>query len=144
MANLTKTISNTLLFYGIEPVTRWDSLIWDVDPWNWRDVQWTFRKGIADSLSTDSAITGKNVRHLIGNDLDLSVILSRSYNYFVSDSFTISSAIAIINIINNNWILSKGGEPNALNWPVDNFTIVSDPTTSWTEITSSSTTWVQT
>lgn len=144
MADLTKTISNTLRFYGSEPTNKWGTLVWGTDTWETQDIEWTFYKGIADSLTTDSAITGKNAWKLIDDAIDLTTLVSREFGYSISDSFSMSSAITIINIINNNWILSKGGEQNALQWPVDNFSIVANPTSSWSEIATPSTTWVQT
>jgi hypothetical protein len=144
VANLTKTISNTLRFYGAEPANKWGSLVWGTDTWAWRDIEWIFFKGIANTLTTDSAITGKNAWKLIEDSFALDSVISREFGYSISNSFAISSAITIINIINNNWILSRGGETNALNWPVDNFTLVANPTSSWSEIATPPTTWVQT
>jgi hypothetical protein len=144
VANLTKTISNTLRFYGVEPANKWGTLVWGADDWAFRDVEWTFFKGIANTLTTDSAITGKNAWKLIEDAIDITTLISREFGYFVSSSFSMSSEITIINISNNNWILSKGGETNALHWPVDNFSIVANPSTSWSEIATPTTTWVNT
>ncbi len=139
----TKTITNRLGVYAGEPTNKWGTLVWGTDKWGWKNTQWMFDKFLADSLATDSAITEKKVTHLISEAFSLGTIISKKFGIPVSDSFSLSSAITVVNIINNGWILSKGGEPNALNWPQDNFTIVTDPTTTWAIVASPSTTWVE-
>lgn len=139
----TKTISNRLGIYAGEPANKWGTLVWGTDKWGWKNTQWMFDKFLADSLSTDSAITGKNVTHLISEAIALDTVISKKFGYSVSDSFALSSAITVVNIINNGWILSKGSEPNALNWPKDNFAIITDPTTTWAIVPPSTTTWVE-
>lgn len=139
----TKTISNRLGVYAGEPANKWGILVWGTDKWGWKNTQWTFDKFLSDSLSTDSAILERKVTHLISETLTLDSVLSKKFGYSVSDSFALSSAITSVKIINNGWILSKGSEPNALNWPQDNFTIVTDPTTTWAIVPSPTTTWVE-
>lgn len=143
MTAFTKTISNQLNLYGVEPANNWGTLVWGTDVWGYRDVDWLFNKGIANTLSTDSTIPGFAVTHLISDDLILDDVLSREFGFSIADSFSLSSSITTVNIVNNGWYVTKGGVTNAILWPDDNFVDQVDPTTTWTNVNITTPTWVQ-
>ena len=143
MTAFTKTISNSLNVYGVEPTNLWGTMKWGTDVWGYRDVDWLFNKGIADTMTVDSSMAGFNVTHLISDDLTIDNTLSREFGFSISDSFSVSSAVTIINVINNGWYVSKGGITNALLWPNDDFTAQSDPSTTWNNLLITTPTWVQ-
>ena len=143
MADLTITITNRLGVYAGEPTNKWGTLVWGTDKWGWESTQWSFSKGIFENFVTSSAITGKNVWHLITEALVIGTLVSREIFYAISSSLSVTSSITIVNVINNGWTLSLGEKTNALDWPVDGFAEVADPSTTWTEITTPSTSWTQ-
>jgi hypothetical protein len=142
MTDFTKTISNRLGVYAGEPTNKWGTMVWGTDKWGWKNTEWTFYKGIFEVFTVDSAVTGKNVWHLITEAFALGTSISRDFPSWISSSFSLSSKITAVNIINNGWFVVAGGETNALNWPKDNFIAVADPISTWTELTSTPTTWV--
>jgi hypothetical protein len=138
----TKTISNTLRVYSPEPTTKWGSFLWGSGIWGYTDVPWTFYKSVSDSISIATA-EGKQVTHYLGIPLALSMSISREFPARFFDTLVLSSKIASVYLINNNWYVTRGGETNALNWPRDAFGEGTEPTTVWSEVTQPTTTWVQ-
>jgi hypothetical protein len=143
MAELTITVSNRLGVYAGEPTNKWGTLVWGTDKWGWKNTQWIFSKGIAESFLIASTITGKNVWHLISEVITLDTSISREISYIITNALNLSSAITVVNVINNGWILSIGEQTNALDWPEDIFTIITNPTTTWTNVGNSTTSWAE-
>lgn len=142
MATLTITISNRLGLYAVEPTNEWGQMVWGTDTWGWRDVEWQFKKAIADSLSLDVA-NRFDVRKQIAENLVFDTVISRRFGYSIFETMGLSSAITIVKVINNGWTIAKGEQENALNWPMSSFSLISDPTTTWSEVSNPTTTWVQ-
>jgi hypothetical protein len=143
VANLTITVSNRLGIYAGEPTNKWGTMVWGTDNWGWKATQWDFSKGIAESFILASSITGKDAWHLISEEITLDTVVSREVYYAIASAMSLSSAITVVNVINNGWILSLGEQTNALDWPEDDFTIVTDPTTTWTNVGNSTTSWAE-
>lgn len=141
MATITKTITNTVRLYGVEPHNKWGSLVWGRDTWDRQDVQWRFDK----YLSLPVTISGQNafkVRHLVSELANLSTTISRQFPSRTSSSISLSSRVVSVYRINNGWYVSQLETTNLLDVPADNFVEVSDATASWTQLTPTSTTWV--
>jgi hypothetical protein len=128
--------------YAGEPTNKWGSITWGSSVWGWRDVEWTFNKYVPTSFALASSLS-KNISHLISESLVLGILISRDFAYRVYDSFSMTSKIASVYVINNGWVVAKGGQSNALNWPRDSFSDVANATTTWSDVTATSTTWVQ-
>jgi len=143
VADLTITISNRLGVYAGEPTNKWGTMVWGTDNWGWESTQWEFSKGIAESFVLASSITGKNAWHLISEAISLDTTISREVYYAIASALSLASAITVVNVINNGWILSLGEQTNALNWPKDHFSIVADPTTNWSLVANSTTSWTE-
>jgi hypothetical protein len=136
----TKTISNTLRLYGVEPHNKWGALIWGTDVWGQRDVEWTDYKRYSNTL-TVSSTQGFKVSHKVSENVFFDTIISRQYSYKISESFNINSAIGSVYRVNNGWYSQKGDTINALSFPTNTFSKVDDPTDNWTIVSSTTTTW---
>jgi hypothetical protein len=141
LANLTKTIINRIKIYSSEPTTKWNAFVWGTGSWGWRDVEWTYAKGISNS-ATFSTSQSKKVWHLISEIALFSITISREWNHPISETVRLSGSIASVYVINNGWKVTKCGISNAINWPRDNFVKQINPTTTWVETPSPTTTWV--
>ena len=142
MATLTITISNRLGLYAVEPTNEWGQMVWGTDTWGWRDVEWQFKKAIAEAI-TLSSVNGFSVHKLLADSLTFDTAISRQFPYRIFETMGLSSAITIVKVINNGWTLAKGEQENALDWPMSSFSLISDPTTTWSEVLNPTTTWVQ-
>ncbi len=143
MATITKTITNTVRLYGVEPQNKWGSLVWGTDTWAQQDVQWKFDKYLPLNLSLSFQNAFK-IRHLVSESVILSTIISRQIFARASSSLSLSSRVVSVSRINNGWYVQRLEETNLLDVPNDNFTEIADTVTSWTQLSSTSTTWVQT
>jgi hypothetical protein len=143
LATITKTITNTVRLYGVEPQNKWGSLVWGTDTWAQQDVQWKFDKYLPLNLSLSFQNAFK-IRHLVSESVILSTIISRQIFARASSSLSLSSRVVSVSRINNGWYVQRLEETNLLDVPNDNFTEIADTVTSWTQLSSTSTTWVQT
>ena len=141
MATITKTITNTVRLYGVEPHNRWGTLVWGTDTWAQQDVQWRFDKYLPLPVTIASQNAFK-VRHLVSELTNLSTTISRQFPSRTSSSVSISSRVVSVYRINNGWYVSQLETTNLLDVPTDNFVEVPDATASWTQITPTSITWV--
>lgn len=142
MTALTKTISNTLKVYSPEPTTKWNYFLWGGAVWGYTDIPWSFNK-LLQNTATLSTSQGKQVTHYLGIPMTVSLTLSKEFPARFFDTLMLGSRIASIYVINNGWYVAKGGEINALNWPRNGFSEITGSTTTWTEVSQPSTTWVQ-
>ncbi len=143
MGTITKTITNTVRLYGIEPHNKWGSLVWGTDTWAQQDVQWKFDKYLPLNLSLSFQNAFK-VRHLVSESATLSTLISRQFPARTSSSISLSSRVVSVYRVNNGWYVQRLEETNLLDVPLDNFTEIPDTVTPWTQLSSTSTTWVQT
>ena len=143
MGTITKTITNTVRLYGIEPHNKWGSLVWGTDTWAQQDVQWGFDKYLPLNLSLSFQNAFK-VRHLVSESATLSTLISRQFPARTSSSISLSSRVVSVYRINNGWYVQHLEETNLIDVPLDNFTEIPDTVTPWTQLSSTSTTWVQT
>lgn len=140
MATFTKTISNTLRLYGVEPHSLWGTFVWGSDVWGQRDVQWTDYKNISNTLTVSSTRTFK-VAHQVSDNLIIDTIISRQFSYQIRETLNIGSAISAVYRLNNGWYSQSGDTINALSFPVSNFSHVVNPTDNWTIVPNSTTNW---
>jgi hypothetical protein len=83
------------------------------------------------------------VSHLVSESLTVDTIISRQFGYSIAEALTVSSRLVSIYRINNGWYEQRGETTNALEYPTNQFTVISDPSTAWTESSSPSTTWTE-
>jgi len=136
----TKTISNTLRLYGVEPHNKWGALIWGIDVWGQRDIEWTDYKRYSNTL-TVSSTQGFKVSHQVSENVFFDTIISRQYSYKISENLNVGSSISAIYRLNNGWYSQRGDTTNALSFPINNFSQVVDPTDNWSVVSSTTTTW---
>ena len=142
MATLTKTISNTLRLYGVEPHNKWGTLVWGTSTWAQQDIQWTDYKSVVNTMVVSST-RGFRVEHLVSDDIVLDTVISRQFPAWISSGFSVSSRIASVYRLNSGWYSVKGDTANALSFPVDSFSEVVDPSFTWSTVTRPTTTWTQ-
>ena len=97
-------------------------------------------KLVSDSLTVDTAHS-KKIRHLVSEQVNVGTTISRRFPYRISNTLNVSSAVTVIYRKNNGWYLKKGDTINALNFPNDQFTEVTNTSASWAEIAVPTTTW---
>lgn len=95
MANLTKTISNSLRAQGPGVASLWNVMVWGVDPWgNTKDTRVDFGKYISDSIVSDSAIYRQFIKVYsnslaMGSSMNLvSLTDSNGYTYVLQGGVT--------------------------------------------------------
>lgn len=95
MADLTKTISNSLRAQGPGVASLWGVMVWGVDPWgNTKDTRVDFGKYISDSIVSDSAIYRQFIKvysnsFSMGSRMNLvSLTDSNGYTYVLQGGVT--------------------------------------------------------
>lgn len=84
MADLTKTISNSLRTQGPGVASLWGVMVWGVDPWgNTKDTKVNFGKYISDSVVSTTSIY-------------------RQFGKAFSNSFSISSRMNLVSLTDSN------------------------------------------
>jgi hypothetical protein len=137
------TVTNTIRLYGVEPHNKWGILVWGTDTWAQQDIQWTDYKSVVNTMAVSST-NAFQVEHLLNQqNVMFGTIISREFPSRVFENLSLSSKIVSVYRLNNGWYSQRGGTINALSFPVDTFTQVTDPSTIWTESTQPTTTWVQ-
>ncbi len=124
MADFTKTITNTLNVFGASPPTKWGIGIWGVMLWGvTQDFEINVIKVLGEAISFSSSVEKVFIKELsnsvsFATDLTTFLTLDDIWNYLFAKSTT-DGALQV----------------------VDQFTRVSDPSTTQTETSLPTTTW---
>lgn len=127
MADLTKTISNSLRAQGPGVASLWGVMVWGVDPWgNTKDTRVDIGKYISDSVVSTTSIY-------------------RQFGKAFSNSFSISSRMNLVSLTDSNgytYVLQGGvTDPDDRVFP--SYTADTANNTTYTEDTITSVTWSQ-
>lgn len=124
MADLTKTITNTLTVLGPTPASEWGSMVWGQDNWGeTKDFELEIGKWLAESVN-----------------------LTDAYNFGIahkiSEGFSVSSSIDLVALQDGSgytYILKGASDPNDRYFPTYTEQTASDP--SYTEDTANDPGW---
>lgn len=123
MADYSKTISNSLVFFGPADTSRWGTMEWGTNVWGSdNDLDFTVGKWLSESV-TLSASHSKSVTRSYGNTMSLGTSVNRAY--YDGNGYY--------------YVIDGANDPD--NAYIPPYTESSDASSSYSEVTASSTTW---
>lgn len=127
MADLTKTITNSLNIFGGSPSSKWAAWNWNAFKWGdgTADLAVDVTHLISESVAPDSAILQNDVVHLISESL-------ASTSEMISETLTDGSGW---------YYVFPSDVTNHENQSLASYTVGSTPSNTWTAASASTTTW---
>lgn len=129
MADFTKTISNSMNVFGVEPSTKWNDFLWGTGKWGFGSTPtiWSFEKNLAQETITTTDLFAKEPEKVLENAI---TPLSETTDMRLQDG-------------NGYYYVFVKPSVDADERGTSTFTVDTRPTTSWTEDTDPSTSWTE-
>lgn len=128
MADLSKTITNSVTVYGSKPTEKWDSSFLWGDNWDYgtEDLVQAVGKGLAQSLSITGTKTLQFGKHVIGGAI-------QCFGDMFSERVYDGVYVRLFNGSVKDGESRMTGSYTQVSPSSTTFTVISDPTTTWVE-----------
>lgn len=150
MADLTKTISNSLRLFTSDSTNKWGSFLWGTGLWGASgDVVVRVDKIISNQISlSDSYQISANFFVTLTNSISLQSAIETlteiAYGVLITNSISVLGDMSRETLIDQKgYQRDFGNGPNAENKPLSSYTYISDPTTTYVKISATNTTWTE-
>lgn len=144
MADLSITINERLGVYGGEPTVKWGSLVFGTDNWAFQgNLGLSVTKPINETLTPSAALADFEVTKIIEETLDTDDSIVLGATKIIQESLSVSSAMDKLKLKDSEgfYRIFRGNTTEGEEKVVSDYTETSDPSDTWSEVTTSSTTW---
>lgn len=144
MADLSITIEERIGVYGGQSTVRWNSLVFGTDNWGWQGgLSISVTKPISETITPSAALADFEVTKTIEETLSTSDDNVVGVFKTINESLSVSSAMDKLKLRDSEgfYRVFRGNTTEGEEKVVSDYTETSDSSDTWSEVTTSSTTW---